>query len=79
MDHPQNVNFPTHWMARGYGLFAANPLGSTVYSEGKEALNLRLDPGEPTTFIYKILLHQGDAITQQKLDEMYQLFIKSFE
>jgi len=79
MDHPQNVNYPTHWMARGYGLFAANPLGSTVYSEGKESLNLYLDPGESTTFIYRILLHQGDAITQQKLDEMYQHFVKSYE
>ncbi len=27
-DHPGNPNYPTYWHARGYGLFAANPLGS---------------------------------------------------
>jgi hypothetical protein len=26
IDHPQNPNYPTFWHARGYGLFAANPL-----------------------------------------------------
>ena len=27
LDHPSNPGYPTHWHARGYGLFAANPLG----------------------------------------------------
>src|SRR5882724_8068915 len=27
IDHPGNPNYPTYWHARGYGLFAANPLG----------------------------------------------------
>ena len=27
LDHPQNPGHPTYWHARGYGLFAANPLG----------------------------------------------------
>ena len=31
--------YPTYWHARGYGLFAANPLGQAVFSEGKEKLN----------------------------------------
>ena len=26
-DHPKNPGSPTHWHARGYGLFAANPFG----------------------------------------------------
>ncbi len=26
IDHPLNVGYPTYWHARGYGLFAANPL-----------------------------------------------------
>ncbi|MCX6953698.1 MAG: PmoA family protein, partial [Verrucomicrobia bacterium] len=26
-DHPQNLRHPTWWMARDYGLFAANPFG----------------------------------------------------
>ena len=26
VDHPKNQSYPTYWHARGYGLFAANPL-----------------------------------------------------
>ena len=26
-NHPASANYPTYWMARGYGLFSANPLG----------------------------------------------------
>ena len=31
IDHPQNPGFPTYWHARGYGLFAANPLGQKIF------------------------------------------------
>jgi Methane oxygenase PmoA len=55
-DHPKNVGYPTYWHARGYGLFAANPLGQNIFSEGKENLNLTLKPGESVTFKYKIMI-----------------------
>ena len=42
LDHPKNIGYPTFWMARGYGLFAANPLGQKVYSDGQ--LELKLHP-----------------------------------
>src|SRR6266481_3412385 len=32
LDHPANPGFPTYWHARGYGLFAANPLGQKIFS-----------------------------------------------
>ena len=35
IDHPKNPGFPTYWHARGYGLFAANPLGQKVFSGGR--------------------------------------------
>ena len=35
LDNPSNPDFPTFWHARGYGLFAANPLGETCFPEGK--------------------------------------------
>ena len=44
-DHPENPGAPTYWHARGYGLFAANPLGQAVFSNGKETLNFTLRPG----------------------------------
>lgn len=31
IDHPLNPNYPTFWHARGYGLFAANPLGEKIF------------------------------------------------
>ena len=46
LDHPANPGFPTYWHARGYGLFAANPLGQKALSNGKETLNFALEPRE---------------------------------
>jgi hypothetical protein len=61
IDHPKNAGFPTYWHARGYGLFAANPLGQKIFSNGKEELNLTLKKGEQTTFRYRIIIHGSDA------------------
>jgi hypothetical protein len=55
-DHPTNVGFPTYWHARGYGLFAANPLGQKIFSNGKEELNFALAPRASVTFRYRILI-----------------------
>jgi hypothetical protein len=78
MDHPSNVNYPTHWMARGYGLFAANPLGSAAYTEGEEQLNFQLAPGESTTFTYRIIIHNGEKLSTEKLNSMYTEFEESY-
>lgn len=56
LDHPKNVGYPTYWHARGYGLFAANPLGQAIFSKGKENLNLTLKNGESTTFRYRTVI-----------------------
>jgi Methane oxygenase PmoA len=56
IDHPKNVNFPTYWHARGYGLFAANPLGEKVFSNGKKELNLTLAPKKSVTFRYRTVI-----------------------
>lgn len=59
LDHPENVGHPTYWHARGYGLFAANPLGRRELSGGKDVLNFALGAGESTTFRYRILIHSA--------------------
>jgi hypothetical protein len=59
IDHPQNPNYPTFWHARGYGLFAANPLGEKVFTNGKSEKNLTLKKGESVTFRYRIIIHSG--------------------
>jgi hypothetical protein len=58
-DHAGNPNYPTFWHARGYGLFAANPLGEKIFTNGKSALNLKLKKGEKVTFRYRILIQNG--------------------
>lgn len=59
IDHPQNVNYPTFWHARGYGLFAANPLGEKVFTNGTSAKNLHLKKGGSITFKYRVLITNG--------------------
>jgi hypothetical protein len=59
LDHPSNVGYPTYWHARGYGLFAANPLGQKDLSGGKEVLNYALDAGQTVTFRHRIEITSG--------------------
>lgn len=62
MDHPKNVGYPTYWHARGYGLFAANPLGPSVLSNGKApAMNYTLPAGQSVTFRYRLLIQSGEV------------------
>jgi Methane oxygenase PmoA len=63
-DHPTNVGYPTYWHARGYGLFAANPLGQKALSNGKDVLDFKLQPGQSTTFRHEILIMNGPAATR---------------
>jgi hypothetical protein len=65
LDHPANPGFPTYWHARGYGLFAANPLGEKIFSNGKEELNFSISPGRTATFRYRILILSKIATAEQ--------------
>ena len=59
IDHPNNPNYPTFWHARGYGLFAANPLGEKIFTNGKSEKNLKLKKGESVNFRYRIVVDNG--------------------
>lgn len=59
IDHPQNPNYPSFWHARGYGLFAANPLGEKIFTNGKSVKNLQLKKGESVTFRFRIVVDEG--------------------
>lgn len=61
-DHPNNLGYPTYWHARGYGLFAANPLGQKVFSKGANELNAAIAANESLTFKYRIVVSNGAAI-----------------
>ncbi|CAA9266666.1 MAG: Methane oxygenase PmoA [uncultured Adhaeribacter sp.] len=74
LDNPQNIGFPTYWHARGYGLFAANPLGQKAMSNGKEELNFKLAPGKAVTFRHRIIIHSGSGLTDDQVNAEYQKF-----
>ena len=79
IDHPQNPNYPTFWHARGYGLFAANPLGEKVFTNGKSEKNLTLKKGESVTFRYRIIIHNGPQTNSAaQLNQAAEAF-KSFK
>lgn len=71
IDHPKNPNYPTFWHARGYGLFAANPLGEKVFTNGKSTKNLQLKKGESVTFRYRVVIDAGPAtLSGRQLNEL---------
>ena len=76
IDHPENPNYPTFWHARGYGLFAANPLGEKVFTNGKAAKNLKLAKGESVTFRYRVVIDEGkNSISEEQINKFMAEFI----
>jgi hypothetical protein len=76
IDHPSNVGYPAYWHARGYGLFAVNPLGRKVFSNGKEELNFTLQPGQSVSFKYRIIIHSGPMLTSNDMSNLATEFAK---
>jgi hypothetical protein len=79
IDHEKNVGYPTYWHARGYGLFAANPLGQAIFSDSKEILNYKLQKGESTTFKYRILVHNGSSLSKEAIDQSFNSFSENID
>jgi len=67
-DHPKNQSYPTYWHARGYGLFAANPLGWSVFTKGKETLNYSIPAGKSSIFRYRFIIHSGADLTDSEIN-----------
>ncbi|MBK5273408.1 MAG: PmoA family protein [Bacteroidia bacterium] len=75
MDHPSNPNYPTFWHARGYGLFALNPLGEKIFTNGKSELNLQLKKGETVRFYYRIIINDDKkTLSADQLNKMATQF-----
>ncbi|HXS75709.1 MAG TPA: PmoA family protein [Terracidiphilus sp.] len=60
-DHPGNPGYPTYWHARGYGLFAANPLGRSIFNPKETPFNFTLDKGQTATFRYRVVLYSQNT------------------
>lgn len=72
-DHPDNPNFPGHWHARGYGLYAINNVGSDVFTKGAEISDLSLPAGAKTTFRYRVII-ASRHLTEDEMIELAQDF-----
>jgi len=75
LDHPRNPGYPTFWHARGYGLFAANPLGQKAFTNGKQTLDFTLDPGASALFHYRLLVLSG-PFSRERAESLWQGFAK---
>jgi hypothetical protein len=64
-DHPGNVGYPTYWHARGYGLFAANPLGRHMFDAKQPPLDYTLEKKQTTTFRYRLVFYTHAATVDE--------------
>lgn len=74
LDHKQNVGYPAHWHARGYGLFAVNNLGAKVYNPNEGETVYTLEPGKSLTFKHRILVKSGAVLTDNEMNKEFQTF-----
>jgi Methane oxygenase PmoA len=65
LDHTGNPGYPAYWHARGYGLFAVNPLGAHIFDPKVPAMNFSIDKDKSATFHYRILLLSGNATSEE--------------
>lgn len=73
MDHPKNINYPSCWHARGYGLFSVNNLGRQAYNNEFEKYQLVLNKGESITFRHRFVVSTGNLSAQQ-VESLYRDF-----
>jgi hypothetical protein len=78
LDHPANPGFPTYWHARGYGLFAANPLGQKALSNGKDELNFAIEPRQSVTFRHRVLI-LSEAASADRAEKAFKEFAAAYE
>jgi hypothetical protein len=73
MDHPENINYPACWHARGYGLFAVNNLGRQVYNPKLEKFQLELKKGESLTLKHRLVIAEG-TLSPVEIESLFQEF-----
>lgn len=78
--HPESVNYPTYWHARGYGCFAANPIGQFDFQKGNgmenpEHRTLTIQAGETALFKFRLTIYEGSR-TKEQLSAEFEDFSK---
>lgn len=70
-----NVGYPTYWHVRNYGLFAANPLGQKIFSEGENELNFSLKKDKSVTFKYRLVV-AAENLTDEQINKLADEYSK---
>ena len=78
-DHPKNQSYPTYWHARGYGLFAANPLGAKIFTSGNTVLNFCIPAGKSITFRYRVIISSGADLTDAQINSYADEFAEKYQ
>lgn len=78
MDHPGNVNFPSCWHARGYGLFSVNNLGRNVFNKKLDRFQLVLDKGDSIFFRHRFVVANG-LLSPREVESHYKNFISGYD
>jgi len=76
LDSPSNPNAPTFWHARGYGLFAANPLGQHIFDPKAPQLDFTIEKGQSAVFHHRVLF-LTHAATPIEMNDAADDFAKS--
>ena len=72
-DHSGNPGYPTYWHARGYGLFAANPLGRHIFDPQAASFDFTLEKGRSATFQYRVSIYPR-AVSAEEMNRAADAF-----
>lgn len=78
LDHTKNPGYPTYWHARGYGLFAANPLGQKIFDPKAAQLDYTIEKGQSATFRYRTIV-MDHAAAPDEMNEQAQAFEAAYK
>lgn len=78
-DHPKNPGYPTYWHARGYGLFAANPLGCNDFTKGAERFDFTIPPKKSAKFRYRVIINSGSFLSGSEINILSDEFRKKYK
>ncbi len=77
-DHPENPSYPTYWHARGYGLFSANPLGGSDFTNGKKVVNFSIPANKSVTFRYRTIITSGIPLNDEEINNLATDFAEKY-
>ncbi|GAC1355418.1 MAG: hypothetical protein NVSMB3_00600 [Acidobacteriaceae bacterium] len=75
LDDPGNPGAPTYWHARGYGLFAANPLGRHIFDAKTAEFDYTIQKERTAIFRYRVLL-ASHALSPGEMNREADMFAR---